>query len=72
MKTLSIPTEPKQVEDVDKVKKKFASLLSCMKIYEKHYRLNAGRIALERLVGGLINRSLLQSGGGGVNVTKVQ
>ena len=30
----------------------------------KHNRLNVGRIALERLVGALINRSLLQSGGG--------
>ena len=31
----------------------------------KHYRLNVGRIALERLVGALINCSLLQSRGGG-------
>ena len=31
----------------------------------KHNRLNVGRIALERLVGALINCSLLQSGGGG-------
>ena len=30
----------------------------------KHNRLNVGRIALERLVGALINCSLLQSGGG--------
>ena len=31
----------------------------------KHNGLNVGRIALERLVGALINCSLLQSGGGG-------
>ena len=31
----------------------------------KHNRLNVGRIALEPLVGALINCSLLQSGGGG-------
>ena len=31
----------------------------------EHNRLNVGRIALERLVGALINCSLLQSGGGG-------
>ena len=31
----------------------------------KHNRLNVGRIALERLVGALINCSLLQSGEGG-------
>ena len=31
----------------------------------KHNRLNVGRIALEQLVGALINCSLLQSGGGG-------
>ena len=30
----------------------------------KHNRLNVGRIILERLVGALINCSLLQSGGG--------
>ena len=30
----------------------------------KHNRLNVGRIALERLVGALINCSLLQSGEG--------
>ena len=30
----------------------------------KHKRLNVGRIALERLVGALINCSLLQSEGG--------
>ena len=32
---------------------------------KKHNRINGGRIALERLVGALINCSLLQSGGGG-------
>ena len=32
--------------------------------YNKHNRLNVGRIALERLEGALINCSLLQSGGG--------
>ena len=32
---------------------------------KKHNRLNIERIALERLVGALINCSLLQSGGGG-------
>ena len=38
---------------------------------EKHNRLHVGRIALERLVGALINCSLLQSGGGGsLNGTK--
>ena len=31
----------------------------------KHNRLNVGRIALERLVGALMNYRLLQSGGGG-------
>ena len=36
----------------------------------KHNQLNVGRIALERLVGALINWSLLQSGGGGLNGTK--
>ena len=35
---------------------------------KQHNRLNVGRIALERLVGALINCSLLQSGG--VNGTK--
>ena len=30
----------------------------------KHNRLNVGRIALEQLMGALINCSLLQSGGG--------
>ena len=34
-------------------------------LIDKHNRLNVGRIALERLVGALINCSLLQSGGGG-------
>ena len=33
--------------------------------WEKHNRLNVGRIALERLVGALMNCSLLQSRGGG-------
>ena len=33
--------------------------------FNKHNRLNVGRISLERLVGALINCSLLQSGGGG-------
>ena len=36
---------------------------------KKHNRLNVGRIALERLVGALINCSLLQSVGG-LNGTK--
>ena len=31
---------------------------------KKQNRLNVGRIDLERLVGALMNRSLLQSGGG--------
>ena len=35
-----------------------------MRKEEKHNRLNVGRIALERLVGALINCNLLQSGGG--------
>ena len=37
----------------------------------KHNRLNVGRIALERLVGALINCRLLQSGAGGMGL-KVQ
>ena len=36
-----------------------------LNIREKHNRTNVGIIALERLVGALINCSLLQSGGGG-------
>ena len=50
--------------------------LFCLKINSisnlniKHNRLNVRRIALERLVGALINCSLLQSGGGGANGTK--
>ena len=43
------------------------------KIYPfKHNRLNVGRIALERIVGALINCSLLQSvgGRGSLNGTK--
>ena len=47
-----------------------------LNIREKHNRTNVGIIALERLVGALINCSLLQSGGrreggrGSLNWTK--
>ena len=60
-----------------KMKKKLGETLRnflrtwCILASIKHNRLNVGRINLERLVGALINCSLLQSGGGeGLNGTK--
>ena len=44
---------------------RFEAIQNALRSDNKHNRLNVGRIALERLVGALINCSLLQSGGGG-------
>ena len=41
------------------------NISSSSRTFLKHNRLNLGRIAPERLVGALINCSLLQSGVGG-------